>query len=190
MSANVTDQSGVWALNATMEKAPVSAQRTPDSLLDIRLWLRQALAVTDRYEFQDNLGYLLNRCASQIAARFSKELEPYGISLAQWGALLAIQSSAEATPSEIADRVGIDRGATTRLLARMEDKGLIERKRHVDDGRAVTIRLSKKTADLMPELVARSKAVNAEVLGILPPSKAKELLEMLARLNAGLMSNT
>lgn len=134
------------------------------------------------YGLSDNLGYLLSRCSAQMAARFEKELAPHDISLAQWGALLAINENGEALPSDVADRVGIDRGATTRLLVRMEAKGLIIRRAHEADGRSVVLTLSPETAAKMPALLALSKRVNQDVLQTLAPSEASALLATLAKL--------
>ena len=138
------------------------------------------------YGFSDNLGYLLSRCAAQMAARFEKELALYDISLAQWGALLAIDETGEAPPSVVADRVGIDRGATTRLLARMEAKGLVTRRSHEADGRSVVFALSPETAAQMPALLALSKQVNRDALEALPEGEAERLLASLATLLSAL----
>lgn len=134
------------------------------------------------YGFSDNLGYLLNRCAAQMAARFEQELAPHDISLAQWGALLAINEKGAASPSDVADRVGIDRGATTRLLARMEAKGLVTRRSHDADGRSVLLELSPETAAKMPDLLALSKRVNRDALKTLPKTEAHALLGTLSTL--------
>lgn len=138
--------------------------------------------MTGRYQFSDNLGYLLNRCAGQMARRFERELEPYGISLAQWGALLAIHEKGEASPSDVAARVGIDRGATTRLIARMEEKGLLTRRMNEADGRSVVLALSPDTAALMPTLIAASQEVNRTALATLPEAERAALLGTLASL--------
>lgn len=138
--------------------------------------------MTGRYQFSDNLGYLLNRCAGQMARRFERELEPYGISLAQWGALLAIHEKGEASPSDVATRVGIDRGATTRLIARMEEKGLLTRRMNEADGRSVVLALSPETAALMPTLVAASREVNRAALAKLPEAERAALLAALSSL--------
>ena len=138
--------------------------------------------MAESYTFDDNLGYLLNRCAAQMAQRFQRELDPYGISLAQWGALLAIHQLGQALPSDVAARVGIDRGATTRLIARMEEKGLVERQANARDGRSVVLSLSSATRSLMPELIALSKRVNQEALGALPAKDRAALMSTLDRL--------
>ena len=132
------------------------------------------------YGFSNNLGYLLNRCAAQMATRFEHELASHDISLAQWGALLAIHDKGTASPSDIADRVGIDRGATTRLLARMEAKSLITRRAHAEDKRSVLLELSPATAAKMPDLLALSQRVNRDALATLPQAEAEALLKTLS----------
>ena len=138
--------------------------------------------MTDSYPFSENTGYLLNRCAAEMAARFQKELEPYGVSLAQWGAMLAIHEKGSASPSDVAARVGIDRGAASRLIARMEANGLVERRMHDDDGRSVVLFLSPSARRKMPDLIARSRRVNREALALLPKKEGKALLSSLSRL--------
>ncbi len=65
--------------------------------------------------FTNNLGYLLNCCPAQMAARFELALAPHDISLAQWGAPLAITEKGEALASDVANGVGMDSGAGHRL---------------------------------------------------------------------------
>ena len=133
-----------------------------------------------------NLGYLLNRCGALMAQRFERELAPYGITLAQWGALLAIDRTGSASPSDVAERVGIDRGAATRLIARMEHKNLLERAADTSDKRAVVLRLTDDARRLMPTLMARSQQVNADALAALPEAEADALVAGLSILLNGL----
>ena len=133
-----------------------------------------------------NLGYLLNRCGALMAQRFERELAPYGITLAQWGALLAVDRTGSASPSDVAERVGIDRGAATRLIARMEHKNLLERAADTSDKRAVVLRLTDDARRLMPTLMARSQQVNADALAALPEAEADALVAGLSILLNGL----
>ena len=133
-----------------------------------------------------NLGYLLNRCGALMAQRFEHELAPYDITLAQWGALLAVDRTGSASPSDVAERVGIDRGAATRLIARMEHKNLLERAADTSDKRAVVLRLTDDARRLMPTLMARSQQVNADALAALPEAEADALVAGLSILLNGL----
>ncbi|MEO1200530.1 MAG: MarR family transcriptional regulator [Pseudomonadota bacterium] len=138
--------------------------------------------MTDPYPLSNNLGYLLNRCGALMAARFERELSAFDVTLAQWGALLVISSAKGASPSQIAAGIGIDRGATTRLIARMEAKGLITREDDKDDARSVVLRLTPQAEALMPQLIARSRKVNQDALARLDPESAGMLLPSLSQL--------
>ena len=121
-----------------------------------------------------------------MAAQFERELSPFDVTLAQWGAMLAIRGQDGASPSQVAATVGIDRGATTRLIARMESKGLVAREGHSEDARSIVLRLTPKARAMMPQLVARSRKVNREALALLDAQDAEALLAALNRLLVGL----
>lgn len=140
------------------------------------------------YPLEDNLGYLLNRCALAMAAQFEKELAPFDVTLAQWGALIAIDAGRASTPSELARAVGIDKGAATRLIARLSAKKLVERKENLEDGRSTLLALSAEARELMPTLTALSKQVNNDMLALLSPGEGRQLKGLLARLTEKLIS--
>lgn len=134
------------------------------------------------YPLEDNLGYLLNRCAGEMAMRFERELAPHNVTLAQWGAMIAINAGRGGTPTELAKAVGIDKGATTRLIARMVDKGLVERAGNANDGRSVRLALTDEAKKLMPTLSALSRSVNQDTLALLDTEDRARLKQMLADL--------
>lgn len=140
------------------------------------------------YPLEDNLGYLLNRCALAMAAQFEKELASFDVTLAQWGALIAIDAGRASTPSELARAVGIDKGAATRLIARLSAKKLVEREENLEDGRSTLLSLSAEARELMPTLTALSKKVNNEMLALLSPSEGRQLKALLARLTEKLIA--
>lgn len=140
------------------------------------------------YPLEDNLGYLLNRCALAMAAQFEKELAPFDVTLAQWGALIAIDAGRASTPTELARAVGIDKGAATRLIARLSAKKLVKRGENLEDGRSTLLTLSAEARELMPTLTALSKQVNNEMLALLSPSEGSQLKALLARLTEQLIS--
>lgn len=146
------------------------------------------LMMREPYPLEDNLGYLLNRCALTIAAQFEKELALFDVTLAQWGALIAIDAGRASTPSELARAVGIDKGAATRLIARLSAKKLVEREENLEDGRSTLLTLSAEARELMPTLTALSKKVNNEMLALLSPSEGRQLKVLLANLTEKLIS--
>ncbi len=91
-----------------------------------------------------------------LAAAFRKsldlELAPYGVTASQWPILSLCYSGKSDTPSDLARVLPIDAAAVTRLLDRLEAKGLICREPHPNDRRSVRVELTKRGRALVPKL--------------------------------------
>lgn len=112
------------------------------------------------YCADESVGYLMKRVLMSIAQAADKRLEPQGITQAQWGPLFMLLRSRASTVAELARELQTDPGAMTRLLDRLESKGLCRRKRSTDDRRVVHI-------ELTPEGEIAAEKVPAELAGVL-----------------------
>ena len=74
---------------------------------------------------------------------------------ARTSALAVIDAHGPLTPSELADREGIQRPTVTRLLGRLEVAGLVERTADPGDGRSSLITTSAAGRALLRELRLR-----------------------------------
>jgi DNA-binding MarR family transcriptional regulator len=81
-------------------------------------------------------------------------------------------------PSRLADRMGMTRGAITKLADRLIGKSLIVRKADPRDGRAQTLALTRQGRKLVPELATLANRNDAEFFGHL----SREEHAMLERL--------
>ncbi|MEO6744329.1 MAG: MarR family transcriptional regulator [Caldimonas sp.] len=120
----------------------------------------------DGYCANDSVGYLMRRVLIALTQDTDKRLEPHGLTHAQWGPLFMIRKSGSATVAELARELQIDPGAMTRLLDRLESKGLCKRLRSTDDRRVVNVALTEegtKAADKVP--VALAEVMNAHLAG-------------------------
>jgi DNA-binding MarR family transcriptional regulator len=120
----------------------------------------------DGYCANDSVGYLMRRVLLALTQDTDKRLEPHGLTHAQWGPLFMIRKSGSATVAELARELQIDPGAMTRLLDRLESKGLCKRLRSTDDRRVVNVALTdegRKAADKVP--VALAEVMNAHLAG-------------------------
>jgi DNA-binding MarR family transcriptional regulator len=101
-----------------------------------------------------SLGYLLHRAHKLARQRVEKVFEGQSLTLSQWIALSLLREGAVTTPGEIAERLGHDTGATTRLVSQLEGLGLIDRARGTEDQRIVTLSLTaggeRSFAELSP----------------------------------------
>ena len=114
----------------------------------------------DGYCAEESVSYLMKRVMLSIVQQADKRLGAHGLTSAQWGPLLRLQNRGASTVAELARWLQIDAGAMTRLLDRLEKKGLCKRVRSTEDRRVVQVEL---TPDGEAAIVA-VPAVMAEVM--------------------------
>lgn len=118
------------------------------------------------YSPNESIGYLMRRILSTVAAEVERELEPSGLTNAQWVPLLKMYMGSATTVAELARECDLDAGAMTRLLDRIEAKGLCRRVRSSDDRRVVNLELTPaghEAARHIPALLCRVQ--NAHLAG-------------------------
>lgn len=96
----------------------------------------------DEYRADESVGYLMKRIVVSIMHQVDVRLEMHGLTSAQWGPLMKIKSSGRCTVAELARWLQVDAGAMTRLLDRLEKKGLCKRVRCTEDRRVVYVELT------------------------------------------------
>jgi DNA-binding MarR family transcriptional regulator len=77
---------------------------------------------------QDHLPYRLLLLARMIDRRSARELQKFGLSLAEWRVLAFIGVAGPASASQLGKLGEIDRAEVSRAVARLEAKQLIERR--------------------------------------------------------------
>ena len=88
------------------------------------------------------------------------ELTPIGLTWAQGTTLLWIANSRGATSSaELCRVIGCDTGSMTRMLDRLERKGLIRRERRVEDRRVVNLTITATGNELCAKVPPLAEAV-------------------------------
>lgn len=112
------------------------------------------------YGPEESVGYLMKRVMNSVVQHADRRLSEHGLTNAQWGPLFKISHGHCTTVAELARELQMDAGAMTRLLDRLEKKGLCKRVRSTEDRRVVNI-------ELTPEgeaAAAKVPAVLCEVL--------------------------
>jgi DNA-binding MarR family transcriptional regulator len=94
------------------------------------------------YQPNESVGYLMRRILNVFAAAVDNELEPQGLTSAQWMPLLKLHMGTGSTVAELARGCQQDAGSMTRMLDRLEAKGLVRRVRSGEDRRVVNIELT------------------------------------------------
>ena len=89
-----------------------------------------------------SVGFLLKRVLMSISQQADKRLCVHDLTVAQWAPLVRLRMLGTGTVAELARWSQIDAGAMTRLLDRLEKKGLCRRIRSTEDRRVVMVELT------------------------------------------------
>lgn len=120
----------------------------------------------DGYVPETGVGYLMRRVVVAIAQEMEHQLAPSGLTNAQWVPLYKLFIGKASTVAELARECHLDAGAMTRLLDRLEAKGLCRRVRSVDDRRVVNLELTDEGFQAAKGIpAALSRVQNAHLAG-------------------------
>src|SRR5689334_6713881 len=103
-------------------------------------------------ELTSHLGYWLRTVSNHVSLGFARRLESAGVTVAEWVLLRELYDLTVDAPSRIAERMGMTRGAVTKLADKLIAKGYLQRTADETDGRAQTLALTRKGRNLVPKL--------------------------------------
>lgn len=111
------------------------------------------------YSADESVGYQMKRIVSTVGQVVGGRLcEPGGPTYPQWMPLYKLSVGDATTVAELARVCELDTGAMTRLLDRLEAKGLCRRVRSQADRRVVNIELTdegREAAARVPQVLSR-----------------------------------
>lgn len=97
---------------------------------------------TNTYRARDSMGYLLRRVYTIMHERIESAFAGHDFTLMQWIILIYLRDGIARTASDISKEFRHDSGALTRVIDRLERRGLLERRRSAADRRAVELSLT------------------------------------------------
>jgi len=123
--------------------------------------------------------HLLHRAGQRAADIFADAAGAGGLTPRQFAVLVVVSDEEGLTQTDLVGRTGIDRSTLADIVARLLSRGLIQRRRAKDDGRAYAIKLSAQGAKALREAQPGAAAADMRLLASLPPAKRQEFLESL-----------
>jgi DNA-binding MarR family transcriptional regulator len=133
----------------------------------------------ETYNPDESAAYLMRRILTCVAGRVDAGLEASGLTHAQWVPLLKLHHGQASTVAELARECTLDAGAMTRMLDRLEAKGLVERTRSSQDRRVVKLELTaegRATASQIPPVLCSVQNAFLQPLSIAEWEQLKGLL--------------
>lgn len=116
---------------------------------------------TELSSLESHLGFWLRYVSNHVSHAFAFRLEGQGVTVAEWVVLRELYDS-ETAPSALADRLGMTRGAISKLADRLIAKELIVRRANAGDRRFQSLALTRKGRAMTPKLAALADANDAE----------------------------
>ena len=110
----------------------------------------------ENFSLTQSVGFSINKARNLLVAEMDTALKDLDITSQQMGILLSMQRGIATTPFELSRLLGIDTGLMTRMLDKLEAKGLLERSRSIEDRRVVNLQLTKEgeaVAAQLPNIV-------------------------------------
>src|SRR5580698_3494156 len=155
------------------------------------LWSVRLADVYDieTYQPRRGVGHLLSRVRTEMLAALDRafeadaELAALEISSAQFivVAALALADGAKSA-SDLCKGISYDAGAMTRMIDRLETKGLIRRNRRSDDRRVVYVELTEEGSRAYPRMREVSMGVVNRFLRGFSQAEARQLEGYLSRM--------
>tara|TARA_R110002072_G_scaffold52684_10_gene140186 strand:+ start:761 stop:1216 length:456 start_codon:yes stop_codon:yes gene_type:complete len=135
------------------------------------------------------LPYLVNRVGQRFIGDITPVLNEAGVDIQSWRVLIALYQRGGQPVGALSDLTSINFSTLSRVLGRMEKKGLIHRLRDADDARSFTIDLTEPGRDVTETILPQAAALEAQATGDFSEAELAMLRQLLGKLYAGLSDN-
>jgi len=130
-----------------------------------------------------HLGFWMRVVSNQVSHAFARKLESSGVTVAEWVVLREMYGSGERTaPSVVAELTELSRGAVSKLISRLLEKGLVTRRESSDDRRYQDIELTMAAIALVPALAKLADENDKEFFGVISKTERETLRAILERI--------
>ena len=128
-----------------------------------------------------DLGRLVSYLRSNLVTHLDNALEDKELTSAQYIVVVLLARGKVNTLAELCEHMMYDRGAMSRLLSRLEDKGLVAKKQSVEDRRSTLLCLTEKGQKLYPEILPTVNDIYRKALTGFSDDEQKQLASLLFR---------
>ena len=129
-----------------------------------------------------HLGYWLRVVSNAVSQSFAQKVEGEGVTVAEWVVLRVLYDTEGIAPSVLASRLGMTKGAISKLADRLVQKDLIERTDRPDGSRGQILALGQAARALVPRLAALADENDAAFFGVLDPGERQQLDGLLKKI--------
>jgi|SRR5689334_14876219 len=137
------------------------------------------------FSLERDFAFMVSDVARMLRTLFDQEARKFGMTRAQWGVLFRLERSEGLKQSELADILEIQPITLTRLIDRLCDNGLIERRSDPNDRRAKRLFLTPAARPLLTKL----DKLTSEIMERTLTGVDRATVEAMTRNLAGIKEN-
>ena len=133
-----------------------------------------------KYPINREFGFILNDVARLLRTYADYKAAQFGITRAQWVVLVRLERSEGLNQTELADMLDLQPITLTRLLDKLSDSGLIERRPDPGDRRAKRLFLTPAARPLLKRLAELGEETMTSTLAGIDPESIEKMVSQLA----------
>lgn len=129
-----------------------------------------------------SVGHLMGRARASLLSGLDAELARFGLNGMQFAVLKQLGEGSARTAADLCRFMHHDTGAMTRILDRLEQKGLVRRERCREDRRVVFLRMTANGRAQLPRFMAAGTRVVESHLSGFSQAEVGQLKAYLGRM--------
>ena len=136
----------------------------------------------DALQLESHLGYWLRRVSNAVSGSFARALQEKQTSVAEWVLLHKLSERGQTSPGEMADSLGLTRGAVSKIVDKLDAKGWIVTEAKESDSRFRLLSITRAGRRNLPVLAAIADQNDAAYFDCLTAGEKSTLRELLIKL--------
>jgi len=121
----------------------------------------------------------IGRVSRWWRTRLNERVRHLDLNQARWIALLQLSRCGPTSQRELAGRIGVEGPSLVRVLDRLEEQGLVERRPSDDDRRIKQVGLTEAAGPVLQQLTTLADELRHELLADIPAENIKTALHVL-----------
>jgi DNA-binding MarR family transcriptional regulator len=134
------------------------------------------------------LGFLLHEVARLLRKRFEQRAGHLGLTRSQWQAIAYLAKNEGINQAGLAEMLEIEPITLVRILDRLAERGLIERRQHPTDRRTWQLFLKEAAHPLLAVMQPLGEATRAEALNGVSDGDREKLFQTLTLMKSNLVA--
>ena len=131
---------------------------------------------------ESHLGYWLRRISNAVSGSFARALQEKQTSVAEWVLLRELYERGQTSPGELADSLGLTRGAVSKIVDKLDTKGWVQTETKEGDSRFRLLSLTRAGQRSLPILAEIADQNDAAYFDCLTAGEKNALRELLIKL--------